>query len=119
MTKGTERGAVIYPPWASLSSGGCISQGLEHPALPGLAAGMGQRVVPCAFAFCCSLGDGGAEPVGMCKLSKAGGGLCPFLFPGSVFSAKLSLQNREDAGRAMCCCTPSQGDGVGGGSEPL
>lgn len=118
VTKGTERGAVISPLLASLSSGGCFTR-VGASSL----ARMGCKAVTKGSAACFSLslqpGDGGAEPMGMCKLSNAcGAGLYPFLFPWvCFFSAKLSLWSREGAGRAACPCPPSWG--YRGGSERL
>lgn len=85
VTKGTERGAVISPLLASLSSGGCFTR-VGASSL----ARMGCKAVTKGSAACFSLslqpGDGGAEPMGMCKLSNAcGAGLYPFLFPWVCF----------------------------------
>lgn len=117
-TKGTERGSDLPP------LGQPVLWRLRFPRAGGSnLARAGCRAGAKGSAACFSLslqpGDGGAEPVGMSRLSSAcGGGLCLFLCPQlSGFSAELSLWSREGAGRAACSCPPSWGGR--GGPEPL
>ena len=92
VTKGTETGAVISPLSASLSSGGCILQGLVCPALPGQTAGLWQRALQRAFPFHSSQGMVGLSPQECANfLVPAVVGSAHSFSPGSGFSAKLSV----------------------------
>lgn len=106
---------MIYSLLSSLSSGACVSQRLEYPALLGQAAGMVQRALAECFSLLSQPGHGGAEPVGICKHSSAVVvGPTHSFYPALFFQ---SLLVGKDTGRAACCCPPSWGGR--GGLEPL